>query len=231
LVLFLELSFSPFIYKLQTFVEMRSFVVLLAVVVALAYGQVPCDIPLLFSGQFSHTESKEGHIAIFDFGFFYYDFVGGQVRIDLVAFQGEIIDFTIWENYLTSTGYYFDRTNGTCISFPLKHPLNQIQIPVDATFQETFTIGNAYFNSWSIPPAQPHPTIYEVLDVSDEICLPVSHLALNLTTATSQLYPVFNTQFANVAPSNPPFIFNVDAACTSDNVVKDEHARKYELFW
>ena len=61
------------IYSSITSSTMRTTAVLLAVI-AVALAQSACTVPNVFSGRFESTYSTEGQIAIFDIGYFYYDY-------------------------------------------------------------------------------------------------------------------------------------------------------------
>ena len=81
-------------------------------------AQTACTVPNVFSGRFESTVSTEGKIAVFDLGYFYYDYnqmvdpldstfthlPSQQQRIDLFAYQGGdvgAVSITIWEDYQT----------------------------------------------------------------------------------------------------------------------------------
>jgi len=171
----------------------------------------PCTIASQFQTIVEVVSTADRCNIVYEYAQLYYDFDNGMYREDLIInYDAEISMFSIYADYNTMTGYYYDRVSNICESFELTGEMEEFQIPDNAQFAGSFGIGMQEMDSWSV-----NDTDYvEIISVTSETCYPVSILVLNSTSGG-----LVETQTMwNYLPGVPPFIFDLPDSCSSSIV-------------
>jgi len=130
---------------------------------------------------------------------------------------------TVWLDYASQVEYLYDRSTQKCVSYDLTSPMMEIQIPDDASFAETYLIGSEYVSSWYLPP---NGDLFETLDVTADSCLPVQQIFVN-QTSNNQVFPSMITDFNDMVPFVPPFVFDTIDACNNAKIIRSPSNNKF----
>jgi len=211
----------------------RIFLVLLFVVLALAFvptlivvaqQQLCNSVPMKMSLMATSTWfSSDDCIIITDFevGTMYVDYVAQKSRFDM-QMSPPYGNMTMWVDYNTMIVTMIYYNSMECTVGPYSQPLVGPNLPSNAKYTGSFSIGSQQTDQYYIPSYPIADNNAATIVLASDTCFPISGMVFNTTTQGKDMGGLlYQSQYWNVAQMVPEFIFDIPASCMNMSEVSE----------